>query len=641
MLALDKRHILIMRTLINTAEPLSSEVLASVLGATSRTVRNDIKIIDQILQRVGARVLSKSGSGYSLDIVNRGEFNVFLQSFNEKYADNTAIPAYNGERIGAILHQLLIRDSWIKSEAFLDQLYISRTTFSTDLRRIRRILQKYHLDLEQKPNRGIRITGLERHLRILIADYMNVDEEAFSDEIHFSFELDSKRCLDRLTIFLLETNIHVSVQSLEELKNQLLVADYRIRHHHPVVYDDVELEEIKSHAEYAPLKVMLTELMGDISESEIANFCLLVICRRIFGADDPFDLAKHKSLYFLGDEMMKFLYIYTDMDFSADQQTRLYLARELRGMIARITYGFEYRNIGMVEVKQSNIAFEYAVIMCDYLAKKYRYTIHEEEIAVLANYLHYSLITRPPQPSRQNVCLVFSKGKNNALILRERFLQLFGRAVSRVDILEPYELTEQRETDVDLIITDMPRSRFRSTVSIIQVMNNFSRPERHEINSFLSRKGICLHLLLKAFDKHTVLWNLDAESSDEVIRAIAKKMSEQFKITDGFADMVWHREQISSTERGNNAAIAHSLFPACETTRIGLGILKKPILWDQELVQIVFLIANSNEEAQMFRMIEWLQMLCRQMNFIHQLLQADTFSKIREAVDEAFTWVEL
>lgn len=641
MLALDKRHLLIIKILINATQPLSSEVLASVLGTTSRTVRTDLKVIEQILQRVGARVVSKSGTGYSLEIVHEGEFYVFLQSFNEKYSDSASIPQYNMERIRLILHQLLFQDGYIKSELFLDQFFISRTTLSLDLRRVRQLLNQYHLDLEQKPSYGLKVAGKERHWRVAQADYMNVDEEGLYFNPSLGFEVDAKVCRDQLKKFLLRTSIHVSVFSLEELIHLLQVMELRIRQQHFICFGEVELEEIKAYEEFETVQEFLEELLPQVTIHDVADFTLHIVSRRILSTEDAFDLNQNKSTYFLGDEMLKFLFIYTNVDFSFDWEIRQLMTRELRGMLVRLRYGYEYRNGSMVDVKQNNAAFEYAVIMCDYLSKKYGYTIIEEEIAIIASILHYSLITHLQSVKKQDVCLVWSRGRNEALIPRQKILDYFGRYVSFVDLKEPYELKDTNYHPNRFIITDMPKSHFPNFENVFTVMNNFNVVEQRKISHYLSQKEQKLELLLKSFHQSCFVTQMEQESRFDVISTLATCMEQHAKVTAGFSQMVCHREKISSTERGNNIAIAHSLFPAAEKTVIGIGILKHPIVWDQELVQVVFMVANGKEESQMFLIIQWLQTLIKQMDFVHELLMEQDFKKVIQTVRKAFLLADI
>ncbi|MEG0077945.1 BglG family transcription antiterminator [Anaerorhabdus sp.] len=640
MLALEKRHILIMKVLINASEPLSSELLGSILGATSRTIRGDIKLIDQILQRMGAQVISKSGIGYTLEVINRGEFNVFLQSFNEKYSDNASIPSYATERIRIILHQLLISESYVKSEVFENQLFISRTTLSADLKKVRDILSSYHLKLEHKPNYGLRIIGDERHIRFALSDYMNMDEEGSTFIKTISVELDASICKNEIVKLLIDNKIHISVSSLEQCIALLQIMDLRIKKNHNVRLSDSQFEEIKSYREYSIVNEWLNKILPGINEHEVANYTLHILSRQILGIEDNYDLTENKTSYFLQDEMLKFLFTYTNQDFSFDSQLRKLLSRELKSMLIRITYGYEFHDTSMVQVKQTNLAFEYAVIMTDYLVKKYGYSMNESEIAVLANHLHFSMEQNIKVQNQFNVGLIWSRGRNESLLIKQKILKSFSQYIDSIKMLEHYELDEQTEQELDLIITDMPRARFRSKISLIQIMNQFNYQEKKELKDFFSKKGVMLHTLLNCLDKSCCIFDVDVQTSEEAICQLSKQMIKNMKITSGFEQMVFQREKISSTERGNNVAIAHSLFPSSEKTIVGIAILKHPITWGQENAQLVFMISNGNNEEQMFTVLQWLQTLVQNYEFVHECLNAKNFEEIRIAIERAFLSID-
>ena len=116
MLFMDKYYILIIQKLINANTMLNSEALASVLGITSKTVRKDIELIDKVLKNAGATVVSKPGMGYRLVLNDEDEFNIFLQSFQEKYRDSSYVPDYNEERVNYIIHQIMKQYEYIISD---------------------------------------------------------------------------------------------------------------------------------------------------------------------------------------------------------------------------------------------------------------------------------------------------------------------------------------------------------------------------------------------------------------------------------------------------------------------------------------------------------------------------------------------
>ena len=110
MYGLDRRKILILKHLIDRNDYLSSEALASVIGASSRTVREDIKLLDLFLHNFGAGITSRAGFGYAIECFDFDEYWTFVQVFREKYQDESLLPPVNSERVAYILCALLRQD---------------------------------------------------------------------------------------------------------------------------------------------------------------------------------------------------------------------------------------------------------------------------------------------------------------------------------------------------------------------------------------------------------------------------------------------------------------------------------------------------------------------------------------------------
>ncbi|QIK70677.1 PTS transporter subunit EIIA [Erysipelothrix sp. HDW6C] len=639
MFDLNKRQILLMKFLINANQPISSEVLSSVLGASSRTIRTDIKTLEMIFENFGARVLIKSGIGYSLEIFDAGEYAIFMQTFNDKYWDSTAIPFENSERIRYIINRLLTANECVKSDSFIDELFVSKSTFSSDLGRAREILKGYRVEIVSQSNKGLCIKGAERNIRNVFTDFMFVDEDVLtSNYVNPVFELDSKFVNDALIEILLEHDIHISNQSVSEVVNQILVADYRMKRHHFIEMSDIEIEEALQYEECDAAQKLSGQLLMKIPEAEVINMALILVARRIYDYDDDFSLSKHKSSYFLGDEMLKFLFIYTNVDFSEDFTIRKLLARELRGLLVRIIYGYDYRNLSLTEIKRNNIAYEYAVIMGDYLQKKYGYIIVEEEISIIANILHYSLVKDSRRIKKYDVCMVYQRGRNFSLLARQKLVDHFSPYINSIRVAEFYEY---RLRNYDLIVTDFPISKFEDKDNVYQINNNFEYQERRELRKIFKNTDVEFEKFMQAFSSERLYFDLESDNAEDAIRIIADRSIQTFKSSGDFCEMVLHRESISSTERGNNVAITHSLFPVSHDPIISIGILKKPIRWNREVVQVVFMIGIGKDEDSIFFHVEWLQKLINNINFVHDIMHISTLSNVHEVIHHYFNQVSM
>ncbi|GAA6427498.1 BglG family transcription antiterminator [Dielma fastidiosa] len=630
---LNRRIISIMKYLLNSSQPISSEILASILGTTSKTIRADIETIDLILSSVGAKVSSKSGSGYLIEVVDKNEFNIFLDRFNEKYNHSASPPVYNEERIRYIMHYLLVSEDYIKSEVFLDNLYISRTTLTQDLRYVRGILADYHLSLKQKPNHGLAVDGEEQHLRIALINYLFLDEElAAAEFMPMVLKLDTKGCLDVMQYTLMKSKIHVSYQSLRELADLISVSEYRRRHHHFVLFNELQLEELMNLEEYSIASWIYSELNIDTTQSEIAYLALYIASRRIYEINDEFSLQENKSLFFLCDEVLKFLFIYTDINFLLDEDVRLLMSREFRGLLLRINYKIENRGLPVMELKAMSPIFDYALLAADYLNKKYNYKISEQEIAQLTLLFQHSIFKDNLFYPKQRVCLVFHHGKLSSYSIDHSLRKNLGEYIETIKFCEFHELTRAIDQEYDLIITDMPRINFNCSIPVYQVLNDFNSDDILKVKRFLLHLEDEYALFMQGFHDNLVLCELNFSTKEEVIKYLCQQITEKHHVSNALYQAVLAEESISSGERGNNVAIMHSLFPVCEQTTIAVGILKKPILWQNEMVQLIFVIAIGSNENYVFMSSSLIHLLTSNIFAIHELLKIKSLDQLKKII---------
>lgn len=169
MLSLRQQKLL--HLLMQEEEALTGADLASVLQVTSRTIRSDVKMLADKLQENGANIVLKRGQGYELIIEDYKYFRPFLQDAivrNEDYA----VPADPAERMDYMLRRLLLSDEYIKVEQLVKELYISETSVKNGLREVKKVLRRFSLDLDKRPNYGLKITGPEAKMRICMAEFV-------------------------------------------------------------------------------------------------------------------------------------------------------------------------------------------------------------------------------------------------------------------------------------------------------------------------------------------------------------------------------------------------------------------------------------------------------------------------------------
>ena len=144
--------IVILRELMSVQSTLStvtSEYLATVNQVSSRTIRTDIKQLDDILSQYGAKIKSARGTGYELSVLDEKQFHQLLKELSaNQLFDSTSIPTVPDDRVHYLIKRLLLADEYLKLEDLADELYISKSTVQNDLRDVKKQLCKYDILLE-------------------------------------------------------------------------------------------------------------------------------------------------------------------------------------------------------------------------------------------------------------------------------------------------------------------------------------------------------------------------------------------------------------------------------------------------------------------------------------------------------------
>ena len=149
---MDERRILhLIRLLDRKNAPVPGAQLCEELNITSRTLRNDIRESKAELREHGIEIGSVHAVGYYLEILDEDRYYQYInQKLKEEADRQLVIPIYPEERAEYLIRKFLSASDFIKMEDICDELYISRSTLTNDLKEVRERLKYFHLELESR-----------------------------------------------------------------------------------------------------------------------------------------------------------------------------------------------------------------------------------------------------------------------------------------------------------------------------------------------------------------------------------------------------------------------------------------------------------------------------------------------------------
>ncbi len=139
----------------------TGKALAEKVGASERTVRSDIREINEQLKPYDIRIVPLHGKGYTLSIPDRALF-LKLLSKQETYLTRE-------DRLRALMFYLLRENEWAQLGHLEDEMYISRTTLEGDLKAIRKRISSRHPYLKmQRQGSAVKLEADEKKRRDLL-----------------------------------------------------------------------------------------------------------------------------------------------------------------------------------------------------------------------------------------------------------------------------------------------------------------------------------------------------------------------------------------------------------------------------------------------------------------------------------------
>lgn len=164
-----RRYREILNIILNTDGYVTGNELVKMCNVSIRTVRMDIKKINELLEEYNIKINSSVKKGYYLTENNKErlkENDIIKSVWDKEYI--AQVPNTPIERQMYILLKLTMKE-YIPVEEFVDKLYISTSTINNDINSIKKWLKEnLDLKLNYSLNKGIKLKCSERDKRNII-----------------------------------------------------------------------------------------------------------------------------------------------------------------------------------------------------------------------------------------------------------------------------------------------------------------------------------------------------------------------------------------------------------------------------------------------------------------------------------------
>ena len=626
MVKINKRSEKIFNILKSNPGGTTISYLSRQLGVSSRTIRSDMKLLQEALNCYGVEITSNPSKCYKISNLKK------ISSIEHTlFQENDSSMESSQQRVNYIICRLLensFSDASVTQADLADEMFISLSTLKSHLNEAKADLKKYDLKIVQYKNKGIKIIGSEIKLRYCISEYMNVyTMNTFYQKIFSDVNL---IILDRIIRKILqEKNLQLTDDAKENLCIHTAIAVQRFKCNKNISYPASVTNRIEKTFEYTVGKEIVEQIyvqLGiDLSCAEVYYItqCLLA-SKKIFDTGEATDNAHVKELVNI---ILQEIRDNLSIDFTNDEYLLDGLTLHLNIALTRIQFQMNIRNELLETIKNDYpLAFQMGVIAGNVVQKYDNIKINENEIGYIA--LHFgAAISRKgikETVKSKKIIIVCSSGLGMSVLLKTKIEEHFHKRLDIVKLLPGYEVTDSIVDKVDFVLTTVPLKNIDSS-KVIKI-NHILRPDDFETieNRIFKENFIDKEEMKKFFDESNFYIDKDFNTKEECIEFLTSEAVSKNMLTEKAKQSVFEREEMSSTEIGHLAAIPHTLYNEQGKSFISILVLNKPILWNEFFVQVVFLMNVNKNKVNL-----WKPMFLNLFNYIKKKKGIDSLLKNR------------
>lgn len=600
---MNTRQQQILKALISEKKPISGEQIASIIQVSSRTIRNDLREIDNQLMNAGANIVSVRSRGYQLEVYDECKFKQFISQFIE-FEKN--VPVEPEDRVHYLLKKFLLRQNYFKVEDLADELFVSKSTLKNDLKDVKVILQQFNLKLAQKAKYGLRLAGSERNIRFAISELLfrrpSIIEEKLKRQSWLlpedSMELIRETALRELKAF----DLNLSDIALHNLVVHIAIACQRIKSKQYVdSLNEVE-ENIQNKKEYIVskriIKSMEKMLNLEFPRGEIVYVSMHLLGNRLLLNKNQPELLNSFNYNIIETvkRMISNVEEQMSLNIGNDKELLVAISLHLKPALHRVKYQMNIYNPMLEAIKVNYpIAFEAAIIAGKVIEEDFDIVINENEIGYIA--LHFgAAIERSKLKIKPKRCLIVcTTGHGSSQLLLYKMRAKFGNKISIIGTTELYNLSMYEEDDIDFIVSTV---QLPSTIKIphVVVSTLLGTSELTEVEQMIGDTQESI--INKYLVEELIYAHLSCKTPEEIITYLGEELIKKKMTEEGIVETIMDREQVASTSYGNLVAIPHPLEAKSPHTFWTIATLEKPIDWGKHKVQLVCLlhVADDNKE---------------------------------------------
>lgn len=632
----------------NSSSWVSSSMLAGLLGASERSIRNYVAEVNE----TGTRHIESSKEGYRLATAAPAAASA---SASPCEGVNT-LPANADSRRDFTISRLVNACDGLSVFDIADELFISESTFqSSVMPQVRALVRQFGLNVETHDYR-MTLTGREADKRKLlghIATHNSYGYFTSTKTLENMFpDFDVQATLSSLVAICQRSDLFINDYALSNLLVHLLVIIIRLTSNNELSEVDgpIDADGLVAQLGQREQIVRCAQRIAAYFEKEFgcaiprADFQQILLLLALSVERCDFDeLNREKLSSIIDRDFVDMVLGILDecgkrynLPRFIDEPMRLQLVLHMFNAYQRAVYHVSYPNPLAAQIKS-----EYAPVydMAVYIAHRFSTAmdieVGENEIAFIAFHIG-AYFEKFSAPDGAITCTVIIEEYHDfARRLVDDLKAEFGDDISVVAVrsCDSY-LADPPESDVVVTTVDVPVCGGSTKILIGPILTKQNvRKIRDRLCAIQERRrlyaqGLLGHLLWPEL----FIRNIDAVDATSCIDRMGELLAAQELVTPEFIANVHLRENVSSTAFTDCLAIPHAISVYPKRSFIAVVHNDAPIPWGRHDVRFVLLIGTAQEDMGLFRdVLDLIIEVFSSVETTMRLMQTDTFEEFLAA----------
>ncbi|MBQ6490277.1 MAG: helix-turn-helix domain-containing protein [Solobacterium sp.] len=619
-----KRLLQMLYYLSESDKPLRSADLAKLCGISVRTVKGDAQELADLAAASGAELRSKKGTGFWLEATDTEAFRVVKEQLGYQFSNYTYTSEYEN-KVNVFTRRLLVSEEYVTAQMLADELWLARSTIKPFIGEVRKLAEKFKLNLISKPSYGLKLEGLEVSKRFCMLElYLNHDTRTSSmignREFRDFLDMDKETAKTvRKTVLdvLRGSGFSIRDQMTHRLIRYMPLACFRSRSGYHAMMPESVRELLLPLPLLTVAKKLLSEMKTvfpdmpqDEDEALAVEYLLLVFLDPIAYEGFPQDFALLlKRIIPIVRTGVGGMISTWDLpeDFRRTYEQRLrksFLPVYAQLLFPEIGYSFVGKEVENNENSSSPFCIALAYTFLNTVSEAYGCRISRFAVLYLGAAV-FLPVQKTEYPARQINLLIGNRmGSAGAQALKHTLVSAFGKGTfGKIDFIELYEGRTVDLSQYDCMIANYDEMYFHYDLPYIKVSALPSSKELYRIHEELIMRKYLILDALQALDLHMITPEAPPfKNQDAFAQAAAGILASDPDKVSGLTEKIRQTRSIAIWNK-----MLFLIIPAQEgeDNRMGMWEYDRGYMWENRVFsRVIFLQVSARRSAVVLKVID-------------------------------------